>query len=69
MLETQENSEVVSLAGRMFPSTKNTVFLKQNLTDQILEINYETEHSRINTFKGFKWKELSSVNSKIDMQT
>lgn len=62
MLETQENSEVVSLAGRMFPSTKNTVFLKKNLTDQILEINY---NMRQNTAELTHLKDSNEKNCQV----
>lgn len=63
MLETQENSEVVSLAGRMFPSTKNTVFKKKkNLTDQILEINY---NMRQNTAELTHLKDSNEKNCQV----
>lgn len=62
MLETQKNSEVVSLAGRMFPSTKNTVFKKKNLTDQILEINY---NMRQNTAELTHLKDSNEKNCQV----
>lgn len=62
MLETQENSEVVSLAGRMFPSTKNTVLKKKNLTDQILEINY---NMRQNTAELTHLKDSNEKNCQV----
>lgn len=62
MLETQENSEVVSLAGRMFPSTKNTVFKKKTLTDQILEINY---NMRQNTAELTHLKDSNEKNCQV----
>lgn len=62
MLETQENSEVVSLAGRMFPSTKNTGLKKKNLTDQILEINY---NMRQNTAELTHLKDSNEKNCQV----